>query len=113
MAYDPREDPRFLGSTIEIDEQIIDELSTLPRIADVLKMFDLEAWDEVAKVLNRHLEEARNLAIGARSMEELCEQRGKIRALLTLLSLPVSLANEQTRLLEKSAELDAELDREE
>lgn len=105
MSYDPTEDPRYLGGEDEVDPQLVEELAMLPKIDDVLQMFALPAWEEVEKVLQARLAEAKALAIGARSMEELSEYRGKIRAFLTLLSLPDSLRAEQIRLLERAAEL--------
>ena len=110
MSYDPRQDPRYIDDGIDIDDQLISELAKLPLIGEMLALFDTPAWQEVTAVLDRQYLTSRSLAIASRSMEELQEHRGKIKGLLTLLSLPAAVRLEQTRLLELSADisLDAE-----
>ena len=103
--YDPSQDPRWLGTPVETDQAILDEIAKLQGIEEVLAMFQTTAWAEVQVILENSLEQAKALAIGAKTYESLCEQRGRIGALRVLIDMPAAKKLEQERLRELAAKV--------
>ena len=108
------DNPRSLAGEVGgLDELIIEAISLLPTVTNALATVDSAGWAAIESTILSRLEETKNQAIMAPTMERLAECRGMIRAFNTFLAIPRSLRSQQAQLHELAAEYEVAADDEE
>lgn len=107
-------DPRSLAGEVGgLDELILDAISLLPTVNEALETVNSVGWAAIETTVRNRLEETKNQAIMATTLDKLSECRGMIRAFNTFLAIPRSLQAQQAQLHELAVEYDVAVSDEE
>jgi len=107
MDYDPRSNPRWRGDEVEETPDVDRELlaSRLPLLNAACETLDSRGWEVITQALERTLDHLKRRALSSKTIEELAEARGKIRAYEEFLSLPSSLKIQREQSFEAVREM--------